>query len=112
MVTGLLIKRRKKKLTPAQYQTCWNRGTETPCSSDRSDYKDGGIYKCICCGNRLLSSKSNHDSATSWPRLMSSKEDILEVETDRSYRMTKREVIRGREGPQPDRLPLAKGCGL
>jgi peptide-methionine (R)-S-oxide reductase len=110
MVAGLLIKTRKKKLTRHQYQMCWNRGTEAPCSIDCSDYKDGGTYRYILCGNHLFRSKSKYESAKGWPRLTSNKEDIVEVETNRSYCMAKRKVIRGREGAQPERLPLAKGA--
>ncbi len=46
----------KQKLSPEQFEICINKGTERPFSGKYHDYKELGIYECVCCGNDLFSS--------------------------------------------------------
>ena len=57
----------KRKLTPEQYNICINKGTERPFSGEYYDYKEPGIYKCVCCENDLFNSDTKFDSGTGWP---------------------------------------------
>ena len=54
-------------LTPEQYRVCRNKGTETAFSGKYHNYKEDGIYKCVCCGTSLFSSVKKFDSGTGWP---------------------------------------------
>ncbi len=60
-------KRGKHKLSPEQYEICINKGTERPFSGTYHDYKEPGIYKCVCFGNDLFNSDTKFDSETGWP---------------------------------------------
>ncbi|MGZ8886981.1 MAG: peptide-methionine (R)-S-oxide reductase, partial [Nitrososphaeraceae archaeon] len=57
----------RNELTPEQYQICRMKGTEPAFTGKYWNYKDNGIYKCICCGNNLFSSETKFNSGTRWP---------------------------------------------
>jgi peptide-methionine (R)-S-oxide reductase len=83
----------KQKLTPEQYEICINKGTERPFSGKYHDYKEPGIYKCVCCGIDLFNSDTKFDSGTGWPSFWApiKKENITE-EKDNSLFMRRIEV--------------------
>jgi len=54
----------KQKLTPEQYEISVNKDTERPFTGKYYDYKEPGIYKCVCCGNNLFKSDTKFDSGT------------------------------------------------
>ena len=84
----------KKKLTSQQYNICREKGTEPAFSGKYWDFKDRGIYKCICCNSELFSSETKFDSDTGWPSFYSpiKKKKIKEIE-DLSHGMQRTEVI-------------------
>jgi peptide-methionine (R)-S-oxide reductase len=84
----------KQKLSPEQYKICINKGTERPFSGKYHDYKEPGIYKCVCCGNDLFNSDTKFDSGTGWPSFWApiKKENITE-EKDNSLFMRRIEVM-------------------
>ena len=57
----------RKQLTPEQYRITRQKGTERAFSSADHDRKQPGIYRCVCCGIDLYSSKTKFDSGTGWP---------------------------------------------
>ena len=57
----------QKKLTAEEYAVCFKKGTEPPFSGRYHDCKDAGIYRCVCCGERLFDSDTKFDSGTGWP---------------------------------------------
>ena len=84
----------KKRLTPDQYEVCWNKGTEPPFSGEYNKTKDKGTYKCVCCGSSLFSSDTKFDSGTGWPSFWKpAKEGSVKEEVDSSYGMTRTEVM-------------------
>ncbi len=105
----------KKKLTPEQYEICFNHGTEPAFSGKYHDCKDKGTYKCTCCGAELFSSETKFDSGTGWPSFWKPLDDEnVSCEDDSSYGMTRTEVNCKKcgahlghvfdDGPQPTNL--------
>jgi peptide-methionine (R)-S-oxide reductase len=83
----------KKKLTPEQYEICFNHGTEPPFSGKYHDSKEKGVYKCTCCGVDLFSSETKFDSGTGWPSFWKPHdEDNISYEEDKSFGASRTEV--------------------
>jgi len=83
----------KKKLTPEQYEICFNHGTEPPFSGKYHDSKEKGVYKCTCCGADLFSSETKFDSGTGWPSFWKPHdEDNISYEEDKSFGASRTEV--------------------
>ncbi len=83
----------KKKLTPEQYEICFNHGTEPAFSGKYHDCKDKGTYKCTCCGAELFSSETKFDSGTGWPSFWKPLDDEnVSCEGDSSNGMMRTEV--------------------
>ena len=84
----------KRKLTPEQYNICINKGTERPFLGKYYDYKEPGIYKCVCCGSDLFNSDTKFDSGTGWPSFWAPiKNENIREETDNSLFMRRIEVM-------------------
>jgi len=83
----------KKKLTPEQYNVCFNKGTERPFTGKYWDNHAKGTYKCVACGQELFASDTKFDSGTGWPSFFKPAADkaIAEHE-DGAYGMTRTEV--------------------
>ena len=47
-------------LTPMQYKVTRKHGTEPAFTGEYHDSKEPGTYNCICCGNPLFDSATNH----------------------------------------------------
>jgi peptide-methionine (R)-S-oxide reductase len=105
----------KEKLTPEQYEVCWNKGTEAPFSGIYYDSKEKGMYRCVCCGNELFSSETKFDSGTGWPSFWKpAKEHSVKEELDTNHGMVRTEVVCGKcgahlghvfdDGPRPTGL--------
>jgi peptide-methionine (R)-S-oxide reductase len=105
----------KQKLSPEQYEICINKGTERPFSGKYHDYKEPGIYKCVCCGNDLFNSDTKFDSGTGWPSFWAPiKKENIKEEKDNSLFIRRIEVICSRcdahlghlfnDGPKPTDL--------
>jgi len=102
----------KKELSPEQYEVCINKGTEPPFTGKYVNCKDGGVYKCSCCGEELFSADAKFDSGTGWPSFWEPiGDEKIEHESDSSGGMLRTEVMCKKcgahlghvfdDGPQP-----------
>jgi peptide-methionine (R)-S-oxide reductase len=83
----------RQQLTPEQYEVTRRGGTEVAFSGKYHNFKDKGIYRCVCCGNRLFSSGAKYDSGTGWPSFRSPiSGESVETAPDNSLGMTRTEV--------------------
>ena len=57
----------KKRLTPEEYHTLREAGTEAPFTGKLLNNKEKGSYVCPVCGNELFSSDTKFDSGSGWP---------------------------------------------
>ncbi len=57
----------KAQLTPEQFSVARKQGTEYPFTGRYHNWKEKGIYSCICCGTDLFLSDTKFDSHTGWP---------------------------------------------
>jgi peptide-methionine (R)-S-oxide reductase len=102
----------KQTLTPEQYRITRQCGTEPPFSGKYWNAKEKGTYVCVACGAELYSSDTKFDSGTGWPSFWAPvKEGNIEVRTDTSHGMVRRELRCARcgahlghvfnDGPEP-----------
>ena len=84
----------QKQLTPEQFQVTRKKGTERAFTGKYYNWKEKGIYKCICCGNELFSSETKFDSGTGWPSFWEPiAEDKVKLKDDVSFFMRRTEVL-------------------
>lgn len=89
----------KKKLTPEQYNVCFEKGTEPPFSGKYYKTKDDGMYRCIVCDQPLFSSDTKFDSGTGWPSFSDVvNKGNVKVQEDLSHGMVRTEVLCGHCG--------------
>jgi peptide-methionine (R)-S-oxide reductase len=83
----------KKKLTPAQYNVCFLKGTEPAGSGEYDKHYEKGIYKCVVCDKNLFSSDTKYNSGSGWPAFFQpiDEKDIKYVE-DNTLGMSRTEV--------------------
>ncbi|MDJ0714919.1 MAG: peptide-methionine (R)-S-oxide reductase MsrB [Prochloraceae cyanobacterium] len=102
----------KEQLSPEEFQVTRKKGTERAFTGKYHDYKEKGIYKCVCCGNELFSSDTKYNSGTGWPSFWQPiAEDSVSYEEDNSLFMRRTEVLCAacgahlghvfRDGPKP-----------
>ena len=104
----------RRQLTPEQYEVARRGGTEPAFSGKYHNYKKEGVYRCVCCGNRLFSSETKYDSGTGWPSFRSPiSEESTETAADNSLGMPRTEVRCARCGAHLGHLfddgPLPEG---
>ncbi|MFC2005386.1 peptide-methionine (R)-S-oxide reductase MsrB [Chloroflexota bacterium] len=81
-------------LTPEQYEVTRQKGTEPPFTGKYCNFKENGIYKCVCCGNDLFGSEAKFDSDTGWPSFWSPVSNTgIEIAVDTTHSMVRAEVV-------------------
>ena len=84
----------RQLLTPEQYELTRRKGTEPPFTGKYYNFKENGIYRCVCCGNDLFSSEAKFDSGTGWPSFWTSiSEKSIETAVDTNHGMVRVEVM-------------------
>ena len=84
----------RQLLTREQYEVARRDGTEPPFTGKYHDFKDNGVYQCVCCGNDLFSSETKFDSGTGWPSFRAPiSEQGVETAKDGSYGMARVAVM-------------------
>jgi len=105
----------REQLSPEAYHVCREHGTEAPFSGTYYDFKEAGLYRCICCGAVLFDAASKFDSGTGWPSFYEPFDDAALTEhRDESYGMIRTEITCSRcdahlghvfeDGPAPTGL--------
>ena len=83
----------KEKLSPEQYNVCFEKGTEPPFSGKYYKTKTAGTYHCVACGQALFSSEDKYDSGSGWPAFTRpAKDDQVGYSEDKSMFMVRTEV--------------------
>jgi peptide-methionine (R)-S-oxide reductase len=83
----------QQALTPEQYQITRQKGTERAFTGAYNDFKNEGIFHCVCCGAALFSSQNKYDSGSGWPSFWQPLQaNNVETETDQSLGMARTEV--------------------
>lgn len=82
----------KEKLTEQQYLVTRKHDTERAFTGAYWNYKEDGIYTCICCGLELFDSRTKFKSGTGWPSYYDFIENHVEKSVDRSFGMMRDEV--------------------
>src|SRR4249919_1142064 len=91
---GLSEEDLKKKLTPQQYDVCFNKATERAFTGKYYNHHESGMYRCVACGADLFSSDTKFDSGTGWPSFwdpVAAKN--VRLERDSTYGMERTEVM-------------------
>ncbi len=88
----------KKELTPEQYKSLREQGTEAPGSGKWLYNNDTGSYTCGACGNLLFHSDAKYDSTTpglvGWPSFTeAAAQGYVDLIPDSSYGMQRTEVV-------------------
>ncbi|MGC2970756.1 peptide-methionine (R)-S-oxide reductase MsrB [Paraburkholderia aspalathi] len=103
-----------KLLTDAQFRVLREAGTERPFSSPLNDEHRVGTFACAGCALPLFSSNTKFDSGTGWPSFWQPMDHAVITHTDKSFGMTRDEVLCRRcgghlghvfdDGPKPTGL--------
>ena len=84
----------RQELTPEQYRVLREKGTERAFSGEYDHVFDPGTYRCAGCGTELFRSEAKYDSGCGWPAFYApASEDAIDEETDRTFGMTRTEVL-------------------
>ena len=105
----------QQRLTPEQFKVARKKGTERAFTGAYWDNHEPGVYRCVCCGQKLFDADTKFESGTGWPSFFQplSTESVGEV-SDRSWFVTRTEVVCSRcdahlghvfeDGPKPTGL--------
>ena len=89
----------REQLGEQEYHVLREKGTERAFTGKYHAEKSKGVYRCRGCGAALFSSDTKFDSGTGWPSFVEPTSlDSVVTETDRSYGMTRTEVMCARCG--------------
>jgi peptide-methionine (R)-S-oxide reductase len=84
----------RTELTREQYEILRKAGTERPFTGAYVHEKTPGTYNCAGCGAPLFASDTKFDSGTGWPSFTDpAVAEAVELRSDRSYGVTRTEVI-------------------
>jgi peptide-methionine (R)-S-oxide reductase len=104
----------RKRLNPQQYDVLRKHGTERAGTSPLNHEKRKGTFACAACEQPLFTSDNKFESGTGWPSFYAPLPNAVETKSDRSFFMTRTEVLCSRclshlghvfdDGPAPTGL--------
>jgi len=105
----------REQLTNEQYMITREKATEPPFTGKYNNFKEKGIFVCVCCGNELFSSDAKYESGSGWPSYWKPiSNEQVKMESDQSHNMIRTEVLCSvcdahlghvfEDGPQPTGL--------
>jgi len=84
----------KETLSPEQFAVTRQCCTEIPFTGKYNNWKEKGVFKCVCCGALLFDSDHKFDSGSGWPSFWdAAKTENVEVKPDNSLGMQRVEVL-------------------
>jgi peptide-methionine (R)-S-oxide reductase len=70
------------------------KGTERAFTGQYAETQAPGIYRCVCCGQRLFAAATKFESGTGWPSFWQPvAADAIAEETDGGFFMRRTEVL-------------------
>ena len=102
----------RENLTPEQFEITRRKATEAPFTGQYNDFKEQGVFRCVCCGATLFVSDAKFDSGSGWPSFYKAESaDAVTTTGDDSHGMIRTEVTCNQcdahlghvfeDGPQP-----------
>jgi len=88
----------KARLTPEQYATLRQKGTEAPFTGALLKDTREGMYTCVACGQELFFSGAKFDSGTGWPSFDDAIPGATKLLDDDGMGMHRTEVVCSRCG--------------
>jgi peptide-methionine (R)-S-oxide reductase len=86
-------------LDPNEFKVLREAATERPWSGALLDEHRDGIFRCKACDAPLFKSTAKFDSGSGWPSFFEPvSDDAVELKSDRSWGMTRTEVLCARCG--------------
>ena len=86
-------------LDPNEFKVLREAATERPWSGALLDEHRDGLFRCKACDAPLFKSTAKFDSGSGWPSFFEPvSEDAVELKRDRSWGMTRTEVLCARCG--------------
>ncbi len=83
----------RAQLNPTQYRVTRQGGTERAFTGALWNCKTPGVYRCVCCGQRLFRSDDKYNSGSGWPSYTAPFEDgAVNKRVDYSHGMVRTEV--------------------
>lgn len=83
----------RRELSPEQYRITRQKGTELPFTGEYNELKDDGVFRCVCCGERLFDAEQKYDSGSGWPSFWAPlTEAAVEADQDDSHGMVRTEI--------------------
>ncbi|MGN6743131.1 MAG: peptide-methionine (R)-S-oxide reductase MsrB, partial [Amnibacterium sp.] len=86
-------------LDPNEFKVLREAATERPWSGALLDEHRDGLFRCKACDAPLFKSTAKFDSGSGWPSFFEPvSEDAVQLKSDRSWGMTRTEVLCARCG--------------
>jgi peptide-methionine (R)-S-oxide reductase len=84
----------KNILTPEEYRTTQERGTDAPFTGRYVHNNKTGTYHCVVCGNLLFDSHTKFESGSGWPSFYDlAHEGAVSIILDQSHGISREEVV-------------------
>ncbi len=104
----------KEQLSPEAFYVTREHGTEAPFSGKYYNYRDIGVYRCVCCDAPLFKSDTKFNSQTGWPSYYEAIQGAVTEIKDSTFEMIRVEVVCSQcdahlghvfpDGPAPTKL--------